>query len=89
MKVDLSNKTAVLTGAGGILASNFAIHMARCGAKIAVLDINLEAAEKTAATIREEGGRAIAVACNVLEKASVEEAERKVVEGILADIIFS
>lgn len=80
MKVDLSNKTAVLTGAGGILASNFAIHMARCGAKIAVLDINLGAAEKTAATIREEGGRAIAIACNVLEKTSVEEAERKVVE---------
>lgn len=81
MKVDLSNKIAVITGAGGILASNFAIHMARSGAKIAVLDINGEAAEATAQAIREEGGEAIAIACDVLKKSSVEEAEQKVVEA--------
>lgn len=81
MTVDLSQKIAVITGAGGVLASNFAMHMARCGAKIAVLDLNEEAAEATAKKIRDEGGEAVAFSCNVLDKESVEAAEQKVVEA--------
>lgn len=79
MKVDLSDKIAVITGAGGILAGNFAVHMAKCGAKVAVMDIDQAAAEKTAAEIRANGGEAIAIACDVLSKESMEEAEKKVV----------
>ncbi len=81
MKVDLSNRVAVITGAGGILASNFAIHMAQSGAKIAVLDIDEAAAEETARAIREKGGEAVAIACDVLSRESMEEAERKVVKA--------
>ena len=43
-KIDLSGKVAVITGAGGILMSEFARALAECGAKVALLDINEKAA---------------------------------------------
>ena len=53
---DLTGKMAVVTGAGGILCGMFARTLARAGAAVALLDINLEAAEETARDIREAGG---------------------------------
>ena len=50
------SKTVVITGAGGVLCSAFAVHMAKLGHKVAVLDLNLEAAEKVAADIVANGG---------------------------------
>ena len=73
--VDLSGKVAVVTGAGGVLCSDFAKAIAQCGAKVALLDINLDAAEKFAQEIRDAGYEAIAVKANCLEKASLEEAK--------------
>ncbi len=76
--INLSGKVAVVTGAGGVLCSDFAKAIAKCGAKVALLDINLEAAEKFAKEIREDGGEAIAVKANCLEKTSLEEARETV-----------
>ena len=45
LNTDLSGKVAVVTGAGGVLCSNFAKVLARAGAKVALLDLN-EAAAK-------------------------------------------
>ena len=53
--VDLSGKVAVVTGAGGVLCSVFAQALAQCGAKVALLDINREAAEGAAAEIAAQG----------------------------------
>lgn len=79
--LDLTGKTVVVTGAGGILCSSFAEAAARCGAKVALLDINLEAAEKNAAAIREAGFEAKAYQTNVLEKESLQAAR----DAILKD----
>ncbi|MCI8601785.1 MAG: SDR family oxidoreductase [Oscillospiraceae bacterium] len=79
--LDLSGKTVVVTGAGGVLCSCFAEAAARCGAKTALLDLNLEAAERCAAAIREAGFEAKAYQVNVLEKTTVEAAR----EAILQD----
>jgi len=73
--VDLTGKVAVVTGAGGILCSDFSRAIAQCGAAVALLDINLDAAEAVAEEIRASGGKAIAVKTNCLEKASIEEAK--------------
>ena len=73
--LDLSGKCAVITGAGGVLCSDFAKAIAKCGAKVALLDINLEAAEAVANEIKNDGGKAIAIKTNCLEKASLEEAK--------------
>ena len=65
---DLSGKVCVVTGAGGVLCSYFAKVLARAGAKVALLDLNLESAKSFADEIASEGGIAKAYACNVLEK---------------------
>ena len=48
-------------------------------AKVAVLDLFVEAAEKVADDIKADGGEAIAVKCDVLDKASIEAAAETVV----------
>ena len=76
--LDLSGKTAVVTGAGGVLCSMFAKVLAQCGAKTAILDLNLEAAQKVADEIAAEGYTAKAYKANVLDKAVMEEVHKEV-----------
>jgi NAD(P)-dependent dehydrogenase (short-subunit alcohol dehydrogenase family) len=66
-QTDLSGKTAVVTGGGGILCGAMAKALARHGAKVAVLDLREEAAAKVADEIAKAGGQAKGYACNVLE----------------------
>ena len=73
LNTDLTGKVAVVTGAGGVLCSQFAAVLARAGAKVALLDINEEAAAAVAQAICEEGGTARAYRCDVL---SAEEMYR-------------
>ena len=74
-KVDLSNQVAVVTGAGGIICGEFAKALAECGAKVALLDINLAGAQAMADQI---GENAFAVKCNCLDKADIERAKAEV-----------
>ena len=76
----LEDKVAALTGGGGVLCGALSRALGRLGVKIAVLDLFPDAAQKVAADIRVAGGQAIAVQCNVLDKASVEAAARQTVE---------
>ena len=68
LNTDLHGKVAVVTGAGGVLCSHFAKVLARAGARVALLDLNEEAAAAFAAEIVQEGGTARAYACNVLNR---------------------
>lgn len=74
----MESKVIVITGAGGVLCGNFAKELAKDGHKVALLDINIDAAEKLASEIRENGGKAIAVKTNVLDKESLENAHAEV-----------
>lgn len=73
-KIDLNGKTAVVTGGGGVLCSSFAQALAECGANVAVLDLRQEAADRVADEIKAEGGKAIGVSANVLQRESLEAA---------------
>ena len=75
---DLKDKTIVITGAGGVLCGTMATVLAEAGAKVAVLDLLEAAAAKVAEKINSEGGRAIAVKCDVLDKASLQSAREKI-----------
>lgn len=77
---DLSGRVAVITGGGGVLCGALSRALGRAGVKVAVLDLFLEAAQKVADEIVAEGGEAIAVKCDVLDKASIEAARDVVVE---------
>ncbi len=79
LNIDLKGKTAVVTGGGGILCSVMSEALAACGAKVAILDLRKEAAEAVAARIVAEGGTAMGLSCNVLDRESLEEAEKQVV----------
>ena len=82
INTDLTNKVAVVTGAGGVLCGMFAKALAASGARVAVLDLNLEAAEKVAGEINAENGKAIAYKCNVLDKDSMEECRQAVLKDL-------
>lgn len=77
---DFNGQVAVVTGGAGILCDSMCRALAEAGAQVVVLDINLGAAEKLAAEICADGGRAVGIACNVLEKASIETALQKVLD---------
>ena len=80
-QIDLKDKVVVITGAGGVICSTLAKAVGACGAKVALLDLNKDAAQKWADEIVAEGGIAKAYECNVLQKESIEKAH----EAILAD----
>ena len=88
--IDLSGKTAVVTGGGGVLCGLFAKALASCGANVAILDLRLENAQKVAAEITKDGGSAKGYAANVLEKASLERVREEVLKDFgTCDILIN
>ncbi|MBP9988675.1 MAG: SDR family oxidoreductase [Ruminococcus sp.] len=86
----LKNKVAVVTGGGGVLCSGFSKALAKQGVKVAVLDLNEEAAQKVADEIIADGGTAIAVGCNVLDAESMKQARDTVAEKLgTCDILLN
>ena len=86
----LKNKVAVVTGGGGVLCSGFAKTLAKQGVKVAVLDLNEQAAQAVADEIVADGGIAIAVGCNVLDTESMNAAREIINEKLgTCDILLN
>jgi len=68
------HKTLVVTGGGGGIGGATCLRFGAEGGRVAVLDLNLEAAEKVAAQIRSAGGTAQALLCDITDRASVNAA---------------
>ncbi len=84
------SKVIVLTGAGGVLCSTLAKALAKKGHKIAVLDLRIDAANKVSEDINKEGGTAIGVTVNVLDKESLVQAKKEVNERLgICDILIN
>lgn len=71
---DFSDKVAVVTGGSGVLCAAMCRALSAAGAKVAVLSLHPESAEGMAAELRAAGGDSVGIACNVLEKDSVQAA---------------
>jgi NAD(P)-dependent dehydrogenase (short-subunit alcohol dehydrogenase family) len=69
---DLSGNTAVITGGGGVLCGCIARHLAQRGVRVAVLDLKQDAAQACAKCVTDAGGKAVAVAANVLDRTSLD-----------------
>ena len=82
MNEALNNKVVVITGAGGIICGTLAKAYAQEGAKVALLDLNGEAADKVAQEIVANGGIAKGYKVSVLDKSDLE----RVRELINADL---
>ncbi len=78
---DLRGKVAVVTGGGGVLCGALSRALGALGVKVAVLDLRLASAEHVVEEIRAEGGEALAVRCDVLDRDSLEAAAEVVVEA--------
>ncbi|MBT8359601.1 MAG: SDR family oxidoreductase [Desulfobacterales bacterium] len=74
----INGKVAVITGGGGELCGAMATALGSIGTKVAILDLNREKAEKTAAEIEKAGGNAIGMACNVLSTDELESCHERV-----------
>lgn len=70
----LAERVAIVTGAAGGIGSATAAELARAGAAVAVLDLDGEAAEALASTLRSTGAKAVGIACNTAEETSTREA---------------
>lgn len=76
--VDLSGKTAVVTGGCGVLCGRMCRALAESGAAVAVADLRKDGADAVAADISRSGGRAIGVGCDVLDRSSLDAACKRI-----------
>lgn len=79
MSQQMHDRIAFVTGAASGIGKEIATIYAREGAKVAIADMNLDAAETAAAAIRASGGEAMAVAADVTDEAQVNAAVAAVV----------
>ncbi len=79
---DLKDKVIVVTGAGGVLCSMMSKALASAGAKIALLDLHKEFADKFAEEIRKDGGIAFGYEANVLDKNSLKKCHEEVLKDL-------
>jgi len=71
---DITGKVVAITGAAGVLYGTVARELATRGAKVALLDLLGDKAQEFADQIKADGDEALAVACNVLDPASIQSA---------------
>ena len=74
MILDFNGKAAMITGGGGGIGEELCRKFAGYGAAVGIVDINYENALRVQKQIEDAGGKALAVACDVTNEASVREA---------------
>ena len=79
-QIDLTGQVAVVTGGSGVIGGIFARALGKCGAKVAVLGRKVENGIPVVKDIEAEGGEAVFVAANVLEKESLEAAKQEILD---------
>lgn len=75
-----TDKVVVITGGAGVLCSVFTKALAEAGAKVAILGLHPEKAEKLAEEIRASGYEATGFGCNVIDKESVEKCHQEILK---------
>jgi 3-oxoacyl-[acyl-carrier protein] reductase len=78
--MSLNGKIALVTGAAQGIGRDIALGLAKDGADVAICDVNLEAAQKTAADIEAQGKKSLAVKANVAASTDVTAMIDQIVE---------
>ncbi len=86
----IDGQVVVITGGAGVLCSAMVADLCRRGAKLAILDCNADAAQACAVTASTQGGTAIGVCCDALDRGSLEQAHAAVAEAFgPADVLIN
>jgi NAD(P)-dependent dehydrogenase (short-subunit alcohol dehydrogenase family) len=86
----VQGQTAVITGGGGVLGSAIARALARAGARVAVLSLHEASCAHVAASIQAEGGQALGMACDVMDRGALERVHTAIVQHFCApDILIN
>ncbi len=80
-KFDMTGKTAIVTGAAGLLGKQFSLTLAQAGASVVLADLDESLAESQALFLREQGLRAVAVAVDVTDPVSVKSMVKTALEA--------
>ncbi|WP_025729392.1 SDR family oxidoreductase [Atopobacter phocae] len=75
---NFKDKVIVITGAGGVICGNLAVEFSKMGAKVALLDLNLEAANNFVDVIKMNNGIAKAYKTDVMDKLNLEEVKEEI-----------
>lgn len=87
---NLKGKVAVITGGSGVLCSAMGKELARQGVKVAILNRTEEKGKEVEQSIREAGGEALAISCDVLDIESIKKAEQIVTDTFgICDILIN
>jgi NAD(P)-dependent dehydrogenase (short-subunit alcohol dehydrogenase family) len=78
---DIQGQTAVITGGSGGLGSTLAYALARAGVRVAVISLHAASSTKVVEAIRADGGEAIGIACDVMERTHLEHAYTEVLDS--------
>src|SRR5690349_2686786 len=79
---DVRGRTAVITGGSGHFGRAMATALAQAGTRVAILGRHIETAQTVAETIQAEGGAALAVACDVLDRGSLEQSREQITDTL-------
>ncbi len=78
---DIHGQTAVIAGGSGVLGSVMARALAQAGATVAILGLHEETVIVAASAIQSEGNQALGIACDVLDRASLEQVLEQVIHN--------
>lgn len=78
---DIKGQIAVVTGGSGGLGSTIAYALAEAGVHVAIISLHAASSAKVVETIRADGGEAIGIACDVMDRTDLERAYATVLES--------
>jgi NAD(P)-dependent dehydrogenase (short-subunit alcohol dehydrogenase family) len=78
MDLGIAGRVALVTGGARNLGRADALRLAEEGCRVAIVDLNREGAEETAAEIRKRGGQALGLECDIVDRAAVREAVERI-----------
>lgn len=77
---NVSGLTAVITGGSGQLGRTMAQALAQAGVQVTVISLHAETSRTVAEAIQASGGRALGIACDVLDRVALERSVEQVTE---------